>query len=95
MLGHLEINELRLDIESELAHCAFTPLLGREIKPIIARTSRIKSRVTHTAPWPFQINRANNLPVSVSVLYGQRAADFLGEITNQFFDRFAIFSKSA
>ena len=78
MLCHLEIGELRQDIEFKLAYCAFTPLLGREVKPILARHFAHHIAVTHAAPRPFQINGANNLPVSLWILYGQRAAYFLG-----------------
>ena len=42
--------------------------------------------VTHAAPRPFQIDRAGAVSVSVSTLKGERATDFLSQITNQFFD---------
>src|SRR5881227_2611315 len=93
MLCHLEIGELRQDIKPELAYCAVTPLLRREVKPIVAGNLAHQIAVTYAAPRALEINRADNISFGVLMLDGQRAADFLGEITNQFFEQIGHFFK--
>src|SRR5438046_1679633 len=58
----------------------------RRLNPSVARPFAHQIMVTHAAPRPFQIDRAGNVSVSVSMLDGERATDFLSQITNQFFD---------
>src|SRR4029453_4647364 len=86
MLRHLEVCELRQNFELELVHSALAPLLGRELKPILAGNFADDIEVAHAAPWSFQIDRADDFPVSVSMLDAEGAAVFLGEMTDHFFN---------
>src|SRR5882724_3398170 len=93
MLCDFEIGELRQNFQFQLVRRAFAPLFARQVEPVFSRNFAHQVMVARASPRSFQVDRASDFAIGVSMLDLEGSADDLGKMTNQFFNKVRHFLK--
>ena len=85
MLGDFIISHPRVDLDLQF-RAAVAPFFARVFEPSwVDFTNQVA--IAGAAPWPLQVDLADGFAIGIPVFDLLRAANFFGEMTNQFFDQ--------